>query len=87
MAALAAHSSIERGNGLVDPALLPIVTAIPDIVDAELAHRGYIRHTLTADAWTAEYRTVDDVLLAGSPVSTWQTFRVDAATPDQPVAI
>ena len=36
-------------------------TAFPEIVDAELAHRGYIRHTVTPQTWTAEYRTVDDV--------------------------
>ncbi len=74
-------------NGLVDPALRPLVTGLPDIVDAELAHRGYIRHAVTPASWTAEYRIVDDVARADSPVSTWQTFRVDASTPDQPVAV
>jgi hypothetical protein len=52
------------------------------IVDAELTHRGYTRHTVTADSWTAEFRTVDDVASAGSPVSTWRTFRVDAGARD-----
>ncbi len=54
----------------------------PDIVAAEFAHRGYVRHTVTPDEWIAEYRTVDDASDPASPVSTWRTFAVDAATPD-----
>ena len=71
----------------LDPGLQPVVAGFPAVVDAELAHRGYIRHVVTPEAWTAEYRTVDDVALPDSPVSTWRTFRVDAATPDQPVVM
>ena len=54
------------------------VTGFPDIVDAELDHRGYTRHTVTPTTWIAEYRTVDDVADPASAVSTWQTFTVDA---------
>jgi hypothetical protein len=54
----------------------------PNVIDAELVHRGYTRHTVQAETWTAEYRTVDDVSSADSPVSTWRTFRVDARSRD-----
>jgi alkaline phosphatase D len=54
----------------------------PNVVDAELVHRGYTRHTVRADTWTAEYRMVDDVRSPDSPVSTWRTFRVDADSRD-----
>jgi alkaline phosphatase D len=65
-------------SGNVDPTLAPALLAIPSIVDAELESRGYTRHTVTPAAWTAEYRTVDDIKDSESPVSTWKTFRVDA---------
>ena len=62
--------------------LADFVAAFPDVVDIELVHRGYIRHTITPETWTAEYRTVDDVTDPASPVSTWKTFVVDAAARD-----
>jgi alkaline phosphatase D len=71
-------ASISSPNG-IDPALAPALTAFNDLVAAELGHRGYTRHTITGDDWTAEYRTVENVLSASSPVSTWRTYRV---TPD-----
>jgi hypothetical protein len=58
----------------------------PNVVDAELTRRGYTRHTVRADTWTAEYRTVDNVASADSSVSTWRSFRVDAETRDRVVA-
>ncbi|MGI9646318.1 MAG: alkaline phosphatase D family protein [Ilumatobacteraceae bacterium] len=61
----------------VEPSLQPVVAALPNIVDAELVSRGYTRHTVTPDRWTAEYRAVDDVTDADSDVSTWKTFTVD----------
>jgi alkaline phosphatase D len=69
-------------TGLVPPDVLEVLTAFPQVVDAELAHRGYTRHTVTADTWTAEYRTVDDVADPASAVSTWRTFTVSASTRD-----
>jgi len=57
--------------------LQPVLAGYPNVVDAELTKRGYTRHTVTADTWTAEYRTVDDVTRADSAVSTWKTFVVD----------
>ena len=69
-------------TGLVPADLAEVVAAFPDVVDAELAHRGYTRHTITPDGWRAEYRTVDNVTDPKSPVSTWRAFAVDAATRD-----
>ena len=66
------------------PRLQPSST-VPDIVDAELAHRGWIMHTVTPGAGQAEYRIVDDVLDPTSPVTPWRTFHVDATTRDLPV--
>ena len=67
-------------DDLVDTSAL--VGLFDTVVDAELGHRGYTRHTVTADAWTAEYRIVDDVMSADSPVSTWRTFRVEQGARD-----
>lgn len=64
----------------VDPELTDLLLGIPAIVDGELVSRGYTRHTVTADAWDAEYRSVADVLDADSAVSTWKTFRVATGT-------
>jgi alkaline phosphatase D len=66
----------------VDPALADVVLGIPSIVDANLVNRGYTRHTVTTDAWIAEYRQVADVRDPDSEVSIWKTFKVDADTPD-----
>ncbi len=78
-------SSASEIGAVTDPAAM---TGLFDtVVDAELAHRGYTRHTVTADSWTAEFRTVDDVTSADSPVSTWRTFRVDAGARDVAVAM
>ena len=63
-----------------------MLRGFPTIVDAELAHRGYIRHTVTPESWTAEYRIVDEVGRARSAVSTWRTFPVDADARDLPTA-
>jgi alkaline phosphatase D len=61
--------------------LQPVLAGYPNVVDAELSKRGYTRHTITPDAWTAEYRTVDDVMRPDSAVSTWKTFLVEHGSP------
>ena len=72
-------TSISSG-GLVPADLQEVVGSLGNIQAAELAHRGYTRHVVTPDAWTAEYRIVDDVADPASAVSTWKSFLV---TPDQ----
>ena len=73
--------------GLVPVDLAEAFAGFADVVDVELAHRGYTRHTITPETWTAEYRTVDDETTPDSPVSTWQTFVVEAAARDSVTAI
>lgn len=72
----------------VDQAAADALTGLfPDIVGVEAGHRGYVRHTVTPDTWTAEFRTVDDVADEASAMSTWKTFRVDAATRDEVIEV
>ncbi len=63
------------------PELQPALAAYRNVVDAELSKRGYTRHTVTPDRWTAEFRTVDDVFDPDSAVSTWKTFVVEHGSP------
>ncbi len=74
-------TSISSG-GLVDADLTELLAGFPNVVDAELAHRGYTLHTVTPDRWVADYRIVADVTAPDSPVSTWRTFTVRAGSPD-----
>jgi alkaline phosphatase D len=66
--------------GLLPTSLQPVVSSFPTLVDADLLHRGYVRHTVTAASWSAEYRTVDDVTRADSAMSTWHTFTAPAGS-------
>jgi alkaline phosphatase D len=61
----------------VPPDLAPLLMAYSNVIDAELLHRGYTRHTVTPERWTAEYRMVDDEIDPDSTVSTWKTFVVE----------
>jgi alkaline phosphatase D len=68
-------------SGLVDASLEAALADFPAIVDAELGHRGYTRHTITPTEWIADYRIVDDATRADSTVTTWQRFLVGATSP------
>jgi alkaline phosphatase D len=72
-------TSISSG-GLINPAVTEVVKAIPDILDAELDHRGYILHRVTPRQWTAEYRMVESVKVPDSEVFVHATYAVDAGT-------
>ncbi|MCB1017278.1 MAG: alkaline phosphatase D family protein [Acidimicrobiales bacterium] len=65
-AALAAVEAVLRANN-------------PHIVYDEVGHRGWVRNTITADEWTAEFRLVEDHTDADSPVTTDATV---VARPD-----
>ena len=67
-------------SGTVDPSLTDLLNTFPDMLDAELAHRGYVLHTVTPDRWTADYRIVADAADPNSVVSTYRTFVVDSGT-------
>ena len=45
------------------------------------AQRGYVRCTVTPDAWTSDYRVVEDITKPDSPVSTRASFVVEAGRP------
>ena len=79
-------TSISSGTD-IPVSLTANLVEFENVVDAELAHRGYTRHTIDATSWTAEYRIVDNVARARSPVGTWKTFRVDAAARDAVVEV
>ncbi|TPW13900.1 MAG: phoD [Acidimicrobiaceae bacterium] len=72
-------TSISSG-GLVDPVVTDIVKAFPDILDAELEHRGYILHTVTPTTWLAEYRMVETVKERDAPMFVHDTYRIDVGT-------
>ena len=67
-------------SGLVPPETADLVKSFKEIVDAELAHRGYTMHTVTPKTWTAEYRIVDSALVPESTVSTFASYVVEAGT-------
>jgi len=79
-------ASISSG-GLVPADLEDTVATLGDIHAAELHHRGYTRHVVTADTWTAEYRIVDDVTDPEAAVTTWRTFVVERAARDIVTAV
>ena len=72
-------TSISSGR-LLDPQLVDILKSFPDLVDAELAHRGYSFHTVTPDLWTAEFRMVTDVAVPDSEVTTYNSFVVESGS-------
>jgi alkaline phosphatase D len=72
-------TSISSG-GRVNPAVTAVVQSIPDIVDVELEHRGYIVHTVTPEQWRAEYRMVETVKEPGAAMFVHATYVVDDGT-------
>lgn len=67
-------------KGLIGNELTDVLKAFPDLVDAELAHRGYVLHTVTPQQWTAEYRIVADVGDPDSEVTTLHSYVVQAGS-------
>jgi len=67
-------------DGLIDDALGDVLRTFPNLVDAELAHRGYSLHTVTPERWTAEYRIVTDVDNPDSEVTIYGTYTVEAGS-------
>jgi alkaline phosphatase D len=67
-------------NGLISDQFTDVLKSYPQLVDAELTHRGYSLHSVTAERWTADYRFVADVTNAESEVTTLGTYVVEAGT-------
>jgi alkaline phosphatase D len=72
-------TSISSG-GAIDPAVTEVLRGFPDVLDAELEHRGYIMHTVTPQRWTAEYRMVDTVKEQDAPMFVYNTYVVEAGS-------
>ena len=79
-------TSISSG-GLLNPQLVDVLKSFPDLVDAELSHRGYSFHTVTPELWTAEYRVVTDVASPDSDVTTYNSYVVESGSNTVAVAV
>ena len=67
-------------TGSIDDELTEVLRSFPDLLDAELAHRGYTLHTVTPERWSAEYRIVTDVLDADSALTVYGTYTVESGS-------
>jgi alkaline phosphatase D len=56
----------------------PILKLLPDVVDAELGHRGYFLHRVTAGEWRAELRLVGDATRPDSTVTAHTTYAIES---------
>jgi alkaline phosphatase D len=65
---------------LITDQLTEVLKAFPNLVDAELTHRGYSLHTVTPDRWTADYRIVTDVSRADSEVTSLGSYVVEVGS-------
>lgn len=61
-----------------------VLTAFETIKYAEDKRRGYILHTISPTAWTADYRVVDNVKATNATVTTDASFTM---APDKPGAV
>lgn len=71
------------GNPLLAAVLPTLLANNPHIRWGDASKRGWVKHTVTADQWRADYRHVDDVTVTGSPVQTatsWVVPRGGALT-------
>jgi len=58
-----------------------VLAQFPNVHFADGTKRGWVRNTLDASAWEAEYRAVDDITRADSPISVAGRFRIVPTTP------
>ncbi len=64
-------------DGLIGDELTDVLKSFPNLVDAELSHRGYSLHTVTPQRWIADYRYVTDVSRADSEVTSLGSYVVE----------
>jgi alkaline phosphatase D len=74
-------TSISSDPGLPAGVGDAVTAAVPDVEYFDAAHRGWCHCTVTADRWTAEFRTVADNRIANSPVSVGATFEIVPTEP------
>ena len=72
-------TSISSG-GLIGADLTPLLANFPNVVDVELAHRGYILHEVTRTSWTANYRIVEDATFPDTAVVPYKSFVVESGS-------
>jgi phosphodiesterase/alkaline phosphatase D-like protein len=72
-------TSISSG-GLIGDDLAPLLQSFPNVIDVELAHRGYILHEVTPSTWTAHYRIVEDATFPDTAVVPYKSFAVTSGT-------
>jgi alkaline phosphatase D len=67
-------------EGLIGDELTDVLKSFPNLVDAELSHRGYSLHTVTPQRWVADYRYVTDVSRADSEVTSLGSYVVESGS-------
>ncbi len=67
-------------EGLIGDELTDVLKSFPNLVDAELSHRGYSLHTVTPQRWIADYRYVTDVSRADSEVTSLGSYVVESGS-------
>jgi alkaline phosphatase D len=58
-----------------------VLAQFPDVHYADGTRRGWVRNTITATSWEAEYRAVDDATRADSTISVPARFRIQPSAP------
>ena len=72
-----------KGSDLLAAVVPGVLAENEHIKWADTSKRGWVKHTVTADEWRADYRHVDDATVEGSPVQTatsWVVPRGGALT-------
>jgi alkaline phosphatase D len=75
-------TSISSGAPDILVSVVPVALQLnPHVRWADAARRGWVRCEVTPDAWTAEYRLVDDATVEGSPVQTATRWVLEPGRP------
>jgi alkaline phosphatase D len=69
------------GNGAREPRNHAAILAENPCVKFHNAQRGYVRCTVTPDAWRSDYIVVEDVTRPGAPAINRASFVVESGTP------
>lgn len=64
----------------IDAGAAQLVRLLPDIADADVAHRGYLLHTVTPGEWRTELRAVDDATRPDASVAAGGHWRIEAGS-------
>jgi alkaline phosphatase D len=78
-------TSVSSDADALEPLVDIAVRNNPHVKWAEAMHRGWVRCEVTADAWRAEYRFVEDARVENSPVATAKRWIVEPGRPVEEV--